>query len=221
MFFLDKGFFDEFFSLVGQIEISKVRIWIMDFFDVLVYFYSNGIVYQDIYFGNILFCRMLVGDIVFKFFDGGFQKEFYSIFMSMVKVVISRVVKFVYWYFVEIVGIFKFQYMQKIDIWDFGIVFLQMVFGFNVFEKYYFLLVLMDFLLFLSFLEELVFRFFKVDFKKWFCVFEFCFSEFFVINVFILVENDFVVVFGLFLLVFKLLLWRFWYDLMNWIVVIF
>ncbi|VBB76175.1 Putative Serine/threonine-protein kinase GCN2 [Podospora comata] len=213
--FSDKGPLDELLSLAGQIEISKARIWTTDLLDALAYLHSNGIVHQDIHPGNILLCRTPAGDIVPKLSDGGFQKELHSISTSMVKVVTSRAAKSVYWYPAEIAGISKPQYTQKTDIWDFGIVFLQMVFGLNVPEKYHSPSALMDSLSLSSPLEELVSRFFKADPKKRPRAFELCSSEFLATNASILVENDSAVVSGSLLSAPKSLPRRLRHDSMN------
>ncbi len=48
----------------------------------------------------------------------------------------TRAAKSAYWFPPEIAGVSKPQYTQKTDVWDFGIVFLQMIFGLDVLQRY-------------------------------------------------------------------------------------
>ncbi|KAK3997540.1 anticodon binding domain of tRNAs-domain-containing protein [Cladorrhinum sp. PSN332] len=186
----DRGPLDELLELAGQIDISKAKLWTVDLLDALSYLHNNGIIHQDIHPGNILLCRASAGDIVPKLADAGFQRELHQIGNKVARISTSRSAKSVYWYPPEIAGISKPQFTQKTDIWDFGIIFLQMVFGLNVTEKYHSPSALMDSLSLSSPLEELVSKFFKSDPKKRPRPFELGSSEFLATNAPILVEND-------------------------------
>ncbi|KAK4230422.1 anticodon binding domain of tRNAs-domain-containing protein [Podospora fimiseda] len=186
----DRGPLDELLELAGQIDLSKAKLWTVDLLDALSYLHNNGIVHQDIHPGNILLCRAPAGDIVPKLADAGFQRELHHIGNKVARITTSRSAKSVYWYPPEIAGISKPQLTQKTDVWDFGIIFLQMVFGLNVAEKYHSPSALMDSLSLSSPLEELVSKFFKSDPKKRPRPFELGSSEFLATNAPILVEND-------------------------------
>ncbi|KAK4189638.1 anticodon binding domain of tRNAs-domain-containing protein [Podospora australis] len=190
------GSLDRNLNLFGQIPISKARIWTTDLLDGLAFLHNHGIVHQDIHPGNILLCEEPAGDVVPKLADAGVQRELQSISTKAVKVVTSRAAKSVYWYPNEIAGNSKPQYTQKTDIWDFGIVFLQIVFGLDVPEKYQSPQALMDSLSLSKPLEELVSKFFKSDPKKRPRAFELCSSEFLATNAPILVEDESTVVAG-------------------------
>ncbi|KAK4159032.1 anticodon binding domain of tRNAs-domain-containing protein [Cladorrhinum sp. PSN259] len=186
----DRGPLDELLELAGQIDISKAKLWTVDLLDALSYLHNNGIIHQDIHPGNILLCRAPAGDIVPKLADAGFQRELHQIGTKVARISTTRSAKSVYWYPPEIAGISKPQLTQKTDIWDFGTVFLQMVFGLNVTEKYHSPSALMDSLSLSNPLEELVSKFFKSDPKKRPRAFELGSSEFLATNAPILVEND-------------------------------
>jgi translation initiation factor 2-alpha kinase 4 len=83
----------------------------------------------------------------------------------------------------------KPQYTQKTDVWDFGIVFLQMLFGLGVADKYHSPSALLESLSLSDPLEELVAKFFKSDPKKRPRAFELCSSEFLATNSPILAED--------------------------------
>ena len=80
--------------------------------------------------------------------------------------------------------------------WDFGIVFLQMLFGLDVADKYHSPSALMESLSLSNPLEELVAKFFKSDPKKRPRAFELCSTEFLATNAPILCEDDFAVTGG-------------------------
>ncbi|KAL2131318.1 hypothetical protein VTI74DRAFT_5278 [Chaetomium olivicolor] len=186
----DKGPLDELLDLAGQVDISKVRIWTTDLLDALAYLHNNGIIHQDIHPGNILLCREPEGDIVPKLADAGYQRELHNICTKVATLNTTRAAKSAYWFPPEIAGVSKPQYTQKTDVWDFGIVFLQMLFGLDVPNKYHSPSAFMESLSLSDPLEELVAKFFKSDPKKRPRAFELCSSEFLATNAPILDESD-------------------------------
>ncbi|KAL2025032.1 hypothetical protein VTK56DRAFT_34 [Thermocarpiscus australiensis] len=194
--FTDKGPLEELLDLAGQIDISKAKIWTADLLDALAFLHNNGILHQDIHPGNILLCREPAGDIVPKLADAGYQRELHNICTRVDTLTATRAAKSAYWFPPEIAGMSKPQYTQKTDVWDFGIVFLQMLFGLRVPEKYQSPSELMEALSLSDPLEELVTKFFKSDPKKRPRAFELCSSEFLATNAPILVENESAVMAG-------------------------
>ncbi|KAL2262831.1 hypothetical protein VTK26DRAFT_9352 [Humicola hyalothermophila] len=194
--FCDKGPLDELLDLAGQVNINKVKIWTMDLLDALAFLHNHGIIHQNLHLGNILLCRETAGDIVPKLADAGYQRELHNISTRLSTLTTTRAAKSAYWFPPEIAGVSKPQYTQKTDVWDFGIVFLQMLFGQDVPEKYHSPSALMDSLSLSDPLEELVAKFFKSDPKKRPRAFELCSSEFLATNAPILVEDDSAVMAG-------------------------
>ncbi|KAL2176348.1 anticodon binding domain of tRNAs-domain-containing protein [Thermothelomyces heterothallicus CBS 202.75] len=192
----DKGPVDELLDLAGHIDISKAKIWTTDLLDALAFLHNNGIVHQDVHPGNILLCREPAGDVVPKLADAGYQRELHNMNIKVVTLTTTRAAKSAYWFPPEIAGVSKPQYTQKTDVWDFGIVVLQMLFGLNVPEKYQSPSALMESLSLSGPLEELVTKFFKSDPKKRPRAFELCSSEFLATNAPILAEDDSAVIGG-------------------------
>ncbi|KAK4250333.1 kinase-like domain-containing protein [Corynascus novoguineensis] len=186
----DKGPVDELLDLAGQIDISKAKIWTADLLDALAFLHNHGIVHQDVHPGNILLCRELAGDVVPKLADAGYQRELHSMSTKVATLTTTRAAKSAYWFPPEIAGVSKPQYTQKTDVWDFGIVVLQMLFGLNVPEKYQSPSALMESISLSAPLEELVAKFFKSDPRKRPRAFELCSSEFLATNAPILDEDD-------------------------------
>ncbi|KAL2269716.1 hypothetical protein VTJ83DRAFT_1900 [Remersonia thermophila] len=190
--FSNRGPLDELLDLAGQMNISKVKIWTTDLLDGLAFLHNHGIVHQDIHPGNILLCRGPAGDIVPRLADAGFQRDLHNISTKVKMLTATRAAKSAYWFPPEIAGVSKPQYTQKTDVWDFGLVFLQMIFGLDVAEKYHSPSALMDSLSLSAPLRELVSKFFKSDHKKRPRAFELCSMEFLATAAPILAEdNDF------------------------------
>lgn len=192
----DKGPLDELLDLAGQVDISKAKIWTTDLLEALAFLHNNGIIHQDIHPGNILLCREPAGDVVPKLADAGFQRELHNICTKATTLTSTRAAKSAYWFPPEIAGVTKPQYTQKTDVWDFGIVLLQMLFGLDVPEKYPSPSALMESLSLSGPLEELVAKFFKSDPKKRPRAFELCSSEFLATNAPILAVDDSAIVGG-------------------------
>ncbi|KAM7209231.1 Anticodon binding domain of tRNAs domain containing protein [Naviculisporaceae sp. PSN 640] len=186
----EKGPLDELLDLAGQIEINKVRLWTSDLLEGLGFLHSNGIIHQDIHPGNILLCRESAGDIVPKLADSGYQRDLHNICTNVSTMASTRAAKSAYWFPPEIAGTSKPQYTQKTDVWDFGIVFLQMIFGLDVPQKYHSPADLIDSLSLSSPLEELVSKLFKSDYKKRPRASELTSSEFLATNAPVLVDDD-------------------------------
>ncbi|KAK0636270.1 anticodon binding domain of tRNAs-domain-containing protein [Bombardia bombarda] len=189
-FIADRGPLDELLDLAGHIDISKVKLWTADLLEALGFLHGNGLIHQDLHPGNILLCREPAGDIVPKIADAGYQRELHNICTKVPSLASTRAAKSAYWFPPEIASTSKPQYTQKTDIWDFGIIFLQMLFGLDVPQKYPSPKILMSSLSLSSPLEELVSRLFLPDPKKRPRAFELSSSEFLATNAPVIVEDD-------------------------------
>lgn len=186
----EKGPLDELLDLAGHMDVSKVRSWTADLLGAMGFIHSHGIVHQDIHPGNILLCRESSGDIVPKLADVAYQRELHNLCTRVQTLTSTRAAKSAYWFPPEIAGVSKPQYTQKTDVWDFGIVFLQMIFGLDVVHKYYSPASLVDSLSLSDSLEELVSKFFKQDPKKRPRAFELTSSEFLATDAPVIVEDE-------------------------------
>lgn len=177
--YADKGSLEELLELAGNIEIDKVRSWTRDLLDALNFLHNKNIAHQDIHPGNVLLFREMTGEIVPKLSDVWYQREIHNATtqkqgpppgMSSAKSA--------YWLPPEVAGASKPQYTYKTDMWDFGIVFVQMIFGPNVLQRYSSPKNLMESAPLSKSLQELVSRFFKHDKQKRPRAFELGSSEF-------------------------------------------
>lgn len=176
--FADKGSLEELLELAGQLDIGKVRSWTRDLLDALSFLHNNNISHQDIHPGNILLFRDPDGETIPKISDMSYQREFHSITAQKRAFPGIMSAKSAYWLPPEIAGTSRPQYTFKTDIWDFGVVFSQMIFGLDVLKTYSSPKNLMESLLLSLSLQELVSRFFKDDKNKRPRAFELGSSEF-------------------------------------------
>ncbi|RSM16910.1 hypothetical protein CDV31_004248 [Fusarium ambrosium] len=174
----EKGPLEELLELAGQIEIGKVRSWTRDLLDALNFLHNKNIAHQDIHAGNILLFRESTGEIVPKISDSWYQREIHAISSHKPGPPGMTSAKSAYWLPPEVAAASKPQYTYKTDIWDFGVVFVQMIFGLDVLRTYSSPKNLMDSLTLSHSLHELVSRFFKEDKQKRPRAFELGSSEF-------------------------------------------
>ncbi|EEU44810.1 uncharacterized protein NECHADRAFT_71976 [Fusarium vanettenii 77-13-4] len=174
----EKGPLEELLELAGQIEIGKVRSWTRDLLDALNFLHNKNIAHQDIHAGNILLFRESTGEIVPKISDSWYQREIHAISSHKPGPPGMTTAKSAYWLPPEVAAASKPQYTYKTDIWDFGVVFVQMIFGLDVLRTYSSPKNLMESLTLSHSLHELVSRFFKEDKQKRPRAFELGSSEF-------------------------------------------
>ncbi|KAI3536661.1 hypothetical protein CABS01_15619 [Colletotrichum abscissum] len=185
----EKGSLAELLDLAGQLDTSKVRAWTRDLLDALNFLHNKSLVHQDIHAGNVLLFREQTGEVVPKLSDAGYQRELHNISSKgQVPLGLSSA-KSAYWLPPETAALSKQHYTQKTDMWEFGIVFLQMIFGLDVPQKYHSPSAVSDSMSLSRPLQELVTRFFKPDPKKRPRAFELGSSEFLATDAPVIVED--------------------------------
>ncbi|KAK5993640.1 Serine/threonine-protein kinase ppk28-like protein [Cladobotryum mycophilum] len=185
----EKGSLEELLELAGHIEIGKVRAWTRDLLDALNFLHNKNIAHQDIHPGNVLLFREPTGEIIPKISDVSYQREVHNLNVKKQSLPGLNSAKSAYWLPPEIAGASKPQYTSKADIWDFGVVFVQMIFGLDALRKYSSPKNLIDSLMLSQPLHELVSRFFKEDKQKRPRAFELGASEFLATDAPVLFED--------------------------------
>jgi translation initiation factor 2-alpha kinase 4 len=185
----EKGPLEELLELAGHLDIAKVRSWTRDLLDALNFLHNKNISHQDIHPGNILLFRETTGEIIPKLSDVAYQRELHNICTQKRSLPGLNIAKSAYWLPPEIAGASCPQYTFKTDIWDFGVVFVQMIFGLDVLRKYSSPKNLMESLALSHSLQELVSRFFKENKNKRPRAFELGASEFLATDAPVLFED--------------------------------
>ncbi|CAK7266725.1 eukaryotic translation initiation factor 2-alpha kinase [Sporothrix epigloea] len=175
----DKGSLEDFLELAGHLEVNKVRAWTRDLLDALDYLHGHGMPHEDIHPSNVLLIRDASGDIVPKLADASYQRLMHNICSRSGPTMTSmRTARSAYWLPPEIAGASRPQYTQKTDVWDIGVVFLQMIFGLDVPQKFHSPKDMMESYNLSDALGELVSKFFTPDSKKRPRAFDLASSEF-------------------------------------------
>ncbi|KAF9881203.1 protein kinase [Colletotrichum karsti] len=186
----EKGSLAELLDLADRLDTSKVRAWTRDLLDAMTYLHNNSLVHQDIHPGNILLFREQTGEVVPKLADAVYQRELHNISSKGQATPGLSSAKSAYWLPPETAALSKPHYTAKTDIWDFGVVFLQMIFGLDVPQKYRSPSEVSDSMNLSKPLQELVTRFFKPDPKKRPRAFELGSSEFLATDAPVVVEDN-------------------------------
>lgn len=163
--FGEKGSLLEFLEIAERLEVEKVRSWTIELLDALRFLHEKGIVHEDIHAGNVLLVRLIDGEIRPKLADAAYQMKLHKL-CGEPKNDLMTMAKSAYWFPPEIANTKHAQYTTKTDVWDFGVLFLQMMFGLTVIQKYQSPTALADSLTLSDSLNELVLKMFKVDPKK-------------------------------------------------------
>ncbi|KAF3760171.1 regulation of cpc-1 function in response to amino acid starvation [Cryphonectria parasitica EP155] len=158
-------------------DVNRARSWTVSLLDALSWLHTRDIIHQDIHLANILIVTSSTGDMTPKLADIAYQRELHN--LTTAKTATSMTdARSAYWFPPEIAAASDPQYTQKTDIWDFGVVFLQMFLGVDVAQKHTSPDNLMTSSPLSRPLEELVSYFFTPDPKKRPRAFELSTSEF-------------------------------------------
>ncbi|KAJ8068821.1 hypothetical protein OCU04_002513 [Sclerotinia nivalis] len=167
--YAEKGSLEEFLDIVENMNVNKVRSWTIELLDALRFLHEeNGIIHEDIHSGNVLLFRESDGVVRPKLADAGYQRKLHILSGKTTKgkTDSSAMAKSAYWFPPEIANSDDGPRTAKTDIWEFGIVFLQMAFGLNVTRKYTSPKAMLDSLDLSDALHDFMLKLFNPDPKK-------------------------------------------------------
>jgi len=116
----------------GILDVGKARGWTRELLDALEYLHGHRICHQDIHAGNVFLVEDPSGGIIPKLADMAYQNALHTICAELGTA--AKPVKT--WVSPEVAIDAASQYKQKTDVWDLGVVFLQMLFGVDTPQKY-------------------------------------------------------------------------------------
>lgn len=164
------------------LEINRCRSFTVTLLDALTWLHSRNLTHGDIHPSNILLVTEPTGDMGPKLADVAFQRELHTMCKTGKGNTSTSMAsaRSAYWFPPEIAAQSEIaaQYSQKTDIWDFGLVFLQMIKGLDVAQKFQSPKEFMETLPLSESLADLVSSFFRTDPKKRPRAFDLSSSEF-------------------------------------------
>ncbi len=165
--FADKGSLGEMLDIVGHLDVKKVRSWAVDLLEALDFYHRNGVVHKDIHINNILMCRQNPGGgVAVKIADAEFQDTLYEMQTATKSSLGLNAARSAFWLAPEQIQADKTVRTRKTDIWDMGLVFLQMIFGINAPKRYDSPASLLEEEKLSEPLEDLIRKLFKFDPRK-------------------------------------------------------
>ncbi|RHZ48784.1 putative protein kinase (Gcn2) [Aspergillus thermomutatus] len=159
--YANKGSLSEFLDIVGSVSVEIIRSWMIQLLEALEFYHRNGFVHGNIHCGRILLFRNPHGGTIVKL-QGSIEDTLPDTDGSKRSLTIS---KSPFWMPPELTQESTPPTM-KTDVWDMGIVFLQMAFGKDVLQRYTSANALMGTLGLSAPLQDLLHEFFRPDPKK-------------------------------------------------------
>ncbi|KAG9248230.1 anticodon binding domain of tRNAs-domain-containing protein [Calycina marina] len=189
--YAEKGSLGDFLDIIGDLGVVKVRSWTIDLLDALKFLHEKGIQHGDIHANNVLLVRDNSGAFRLKLADAGYQRKLHSLAGKRLAKNTLSLAKSAYWVPPENANADSPVYTQKTDVWDFGVLFLQMAFGMSAIQNYASPSVLVNSHALSDSLHEFVNKLFKADPRKRPRAFELGSSEFLATDALIF-DNDLV-----------------------------
>ncbi|KAI9843471.1 MAG: hypothetical protein M1837_006317 [Sclerophora amabilis] len=162
----DKGSLGELLDIVGSLGAENTRTWTIQLLEALEFYHCNGIVHGAIHPENILLVRPRSGATLVKLSDGGYQQHLHELSDLIQETPRGGVARSAYWMAPELAQLDHHTSTRKTDIWDYGIVFLQMVLGLNVMQKNSSITTCLDAVDFSQLTRDFIQKIFKSDPKK-------------------------------------------------------
>lgn len=160
----NKGSLGEKLEDDGQIAVAKVRSWTIELLEALDFLHRNGVVHKRIHPQNILLRKSSTGSMSVVLTDAGYQDSLHHLRSLSHGEQVAVTARSAFWVAAELGQDPK--RTRKSDVWDLGVVFLQMLFGIEAPQKYNSPKDLSDALDCSEPLQEIMRKFFKPDPKK-------------------------------------------------------
>lgn len=129
--FADKGSLSQLLETVGNVPVEKVRSWMIQLLDALEFFHRNGIVHGNIHCNRIFLFRTASGNTIVKLL-GNVEESLPVPSTEKTRLSSSRSPLWIAPELTQEGGYAS----SKTDIWDLGIVLLEMGFGRDISQRY-------------------------------------------------------------------------------------
>lgn len=125
-----KGSLKDILEAVGSLNVEIIRTWAIQLLEGLDFYHRNGIVHAGVHVGNILLEEAETDNTVAKLSDGIYQHDLHRIVGQAGKHGIREAA--ISWTAPEVVSNSNAKPTAATDIWDLGVVILQMIFGLKI-----------------------------------------------------------------------------------------
>ncbi|GAB7346517.1 hypothetical protein MBLNU457_5203t1 [Dothideomycetes sp. NU457] len=155
----NRGTIEEFLENGQVVPVEKVRQWSLDILEALDFLHRHGVIHKSIHCRNILLSRTSAGVTVPLLSDAAYE---YRLRCLQTKKDDRQDSANMAWSAPECVGT-QASYTRKSDIWDFGVVLLQMLLGLGITTRYSSPAVMMESEDFSDALTDLLYKLFSRD----------------------------------------------------------
>ncbi|KAI9677478.1 MAG: hypothetical protein M1817_006432 [Caeruleum heppii] len=131
----NKGSVQDLLHMVGPLNVDSVRAWCVQLLEALECYHCNGVVHGNLHPGNILLNRSKTGNTSVKLADAGYQQRLHRL-QQQDDETGHATARSTYWIAPEAVQAGSNLVTRKTDVWDLGVVIIQMLFGHDVLEKH-------------------------------------------------------------------------------------
>ena len=125
-----KGSLKDILEAVGSLNIELIRTWAIQLLEGLDFYHRNGIIHAGVHVGNILLEEAEIDNIIVKLSDGVYQYDLHRI-VGQAEIPSSQETAMA-WTAPEVINNSNARPTPATDIWDLGIVILQMIFGLKI-----------------------------------------------------------------------------------------
>jgi translation initiation factor 2-alpha kinase 4 len=168
-----KGSLTEMLSTFDSLPAARTRTWTIELLEALDFYHRQGIIHKRIHPGNVLLCQSTPGSPMHtKLADASFQDSLHDLQERKSTSIFSA--RSSYWSPPEGTE----HKSRKTDVWDLGVIFIQMLFGLHTPQKHSGPTSLIDRMQLTTPLEGIIRKFFKPDPKKRPSAFDLIPSEF-------------------------------------------
>ncbi|RDI86386.1 putative sterigmatocystin biosynthesis monooxygenase [Venturia inaequalis] len=168
-----KGSLIDILSTFDTLPVARVRAWTVELLEALDFYHRQGIIHRRIHTGNVLLCQSNPGSPMHTVLaDASFQDSLHD--LQDRKSTSTFSARSSYWSPPEGNELKS----RKTDVWDLGVVFLEMLFGPQISQKHSGPTSLIDRMQLTAPLEDIMRKFFKPDPKKRSSAFDLIPSEF-------------------------------------------
>ncbi|KAL2219885.1 anticodon binding domain of tRNAs-domain-containing protein [Thermoascus aurantiacus ATCC 26904] len=172
--YANKGSLSELLDIVGSVAVETIRTWMIQLLEALDYYHRSGFVHGNIHCGRVLLFRQPTGSTIVKL-QGSIEEALPDPSGGKRSLTTS---KSPFWLPPELTQEGAHP-TTKTDVWDLGIVFLQMGFGKDILQRYTSANALMEALELSAPLQDVLREIFRPDPKKRPTAFQLQPSEFF------------------------------------------